>query len=560
MSKFITLLLIIFTQCNAYSADKTVNEWSHSGIDLNFYKSNVLIQNCISKEQVYMGCILSYRELLKSINSKLDIISTQNIDLQNHKIVFKTQNLAIIELKTEPLQENSSKELTQKDLFKLYFNYHTDIKAAYLPMFEAIKQQSGQDLEKILTSIENMSASRLQEKTIAQALNVYFHTASDPHSDFRLIEGMMESEKESAISSTRIGINYNIEKNALKIVDIEKNSAAAEAGLEVNDTIISINDMPLNQENFSEFSKIISQNKDQKLKLVIKKYKTQESQTIYLKPKTEVIYKVVDGQILELFDKKIGYIKYLNFMYKQGCEDIKKYLIEFNKNNVDGLIFDLRDNGGGSVQISQCVSGLFLGENQIISYFDTSISKSNTPPLISYSTGQKVFSKPMTLLINAYSASASELVAGALRDHNRAIIIGQTSFGKGSSQGPLVDQYGQPIEINKKVSFYITNGLFYQPSGKSNQNLGISPHISVYKNPENFESEEYALREKDLFLYPLKTRFFLGAQQMSDANTLKIPNECIKNKNTHSIYEQQDQSSLLKDFQLLTAASTLSCM
>jgi len=277
------------------------------------------------------------------------------------------------------------------------------------------------------------------------------------------------------------------------------------------------------------------------------------------------------------------------------------------------VIFDLRGNGGGALKITQCIAGLFLGLGKVISYND-GVHFSNLlmgDPKISakirakkfleqeieqfieeaqgnindpeyqaylkdlkspktledvaerfhlgdhgisqiYTEEEKVYDGQLALLIDAYSASGSELMAGAFKDLNRAVIVGQTSYGKGSIQSSG--------EKKGKFQFYQTTGLFYQPSGYTNQTVGIEPHIKVHRGLQASPEEEFALREKDSFLFPLQPKSIRSALlNLPVANSLSLDPKCIEAQNPSGIFKNLPNSEM-KDMQVLTAMSALSCM
>ena len=183
-------------------------------------------------------------------------------------------------------------------------------------------------------------------------------------------------------------------------------------------------------------------------------------------------------KILEINEKKLGYIKVPSFysdlecmkVNALGCKsitnDVQKFLRDFKIDEVEGLIIDLRNNGGGYLHEADSLTRLF------INYGPTVQIKSPNSDVIIYNSwkSKKSWNKPLVVLVNKFSASASEIFAGAMQDYNRAIIVGQTTFGKGSVQRFTETDYGQ---------IKITDSLYYRVTGEPTQIFGVEPELEI---------------------------------------------------------------------------------
>jgi len=554
-----TRLLLPITLSMSISLNSFASEskWKDTGFDLNAYKSLVPKESCLQTEQSYMGCIVSLNTLLSQINP---LYKLEKADSKS-KVILQNKVLSIVQSSKVDAKEITSFEEAYKENKK----YHSTLKEKYLALREEFNSTKASDIDAILQFLEKNTIS-ISEETVAEAVNEFIHTAQDPHSDFRLAADNEAYKTQGSVTKYRLGVGLKQSDTGLTVTNVEPNSPAAAQSIQAFDTIAMINDIDLKNENsLQKFIDAIQESNGQKVKLKIIKSQTKSILSIEVAPEKVTAAKIVDSRSLtytNLSQKTFGYVRYSNFVYENGCSEVKSALESFNKQKVAGLILDLRNNPGGSVAIAQCIAGLFIGPDKVISYFDSWNPYTKVQPSISRSVGQQVFNKPLVVLINAYSASASELISGAFRDHNRALIIGQTSFGKGSSQSPQLDQNGQILKIKNKVELWKTNGLFYQPVGKSNQNVGITPHISVFRNPDHPEMEQFALRESDMFLYPLKTKFFLGAEHMPNANTIAVPQSCVDKANSLKEYQNNEKSAdaaFYHDHQILTAISALDC-
>ena len=178
----------------------------------------------------------------------------------------------------------------------------------------------------------------------------------------------------------------------------------------------------------------------------------------------------------DLIEKKIGYIRLTSFNENSGIQ-IKNKIKSFEKNqNIKSYILDLRNNNGGLLSQAIKVTDFFLNDGEIVS---TKSRKSSENRKWFANNGDLTKGKPLIVLINYGSASASEIVAGALKDHKRAILLGENSYGKGSVQSI--------IPLKNKGAIRLTVAKYYLPSGKSISQIGVSPDIEVNEEDDSFK-------------------------------------------------------------------------
>jgi carboxyl-terminal processing protease len=191
-----------------------------------------------------------------------------------------------------------------------------------------------------------------------------------------------------------------------------------------------------------------------------------------------IIREVIEIQSVksELIDNNIGYIRLTSFNENSSQQNKQKIKILYKNNNLKGYILDLRNNPGGLLSQAIKISDFFLENGEIVS---TKSSRASENRKWLAKKGDLINGKILIILINYGSASASEIVAGALKDHKRAIILGENSYGKGSVQSI--------IPLKNKGAIRLTNSKYYLPSGKSISEVGVTPDIEIIEESDNFK-------------------------------------------------------------------------
>ena len=311
----------------------------------------------------------------------------------------------------------------------------------------------------------------------------------DPHSSFMSPDEYKEFMVQTEGSFPGVGIVITIKDNVLTVVSPIEGTPAYEVGIKAGDEIIMVEGKPIKGLSIMEAVKLIRGPKGSKVKLTIRR-KGLEEPIDFLITRDVIPIKTVR---LFLLPYDIGYIRISNFQGNTGLE-LSKVLKEIRKEKeLKGLILDLRNNGGGLFSAALEVADEFLDSGVIVSIKgrDTKEEKS-----IAHEN-MKPSKFPMIVLVNEGSASASEIVAGALQDNKRALIMGSTTFGKGSVQTlfPLSDGSGLSL----------TTAMYFTPSGRSIQASGIEPDIKIdFVQPEEKPKAENhsvissVIREKDL--------------------------------------------------------------
>lgn len=297
----------------------------------------------------------------------------------------------------------------------------------------------------------------------------------DPHSHFLLPEDL-ESLKESTSGQFYgLGIEVENKENFLIVISVIQNSPAQKAGFQQGDKILQIDDKIVKNFTVNEFRQFFKNKR--------KRYKVKILRTGSVKPlvlRVRPIHLKVRSVDFKKLEEDLFYVRIYYFSEKT-LFDINKFL---KNKKIKGLILDLRGNPGGVFEQSVKIADLFLNEGLIVRYKIRTEKKVRKFPA-HYSDTLPNF--PLVVLIDEYSASASEIVAGALKDHKRATLVGRKTFGKGSIQNIFY--------LNNKHALKLTVGEYQTPSGKLIHQKGIKPHIQINKK-QNIESKKLTQKIK----------------------------------------------------------------
>lgn len=287
----------------------------------------------------------------------------------------------------------------------------------------------------------------------------------DPHSAYLKPEDYENLKVSTSGEFGGLGIVVGMEDGYVKVISPIDDTPAAEAGVEAGDLIVKLDDKNVNGLTLNEAVELMRGKPKTDILLTILREGVNKPLEIKI---TRDIIKVESVKQRTL-ENGYGYIRISNFQVKTG-NDLKKAYKELIKENktLKGLVLDLRNNPGGVLDASVEVSSLFLDGGEVVSIKGRSEASEKHYTATNDDETQGV---PIIVLINGGSASASEIVAGALQDHKRAIIMGTTSFGKGSVQ--------TVVGVNKDHALKLTTARYYTPSGRSIQAEGIEPDIKV---------------------------------------------------------------------------------
>lgn len=495
----ILLELILFIPIYFSFKPQTANRnqedyWKTAGFNFEYLEQYVNDDLCYKEKNLFLACV-----------------NAANGIVQRYKMILDLEG-KIVTADAKQILERSSQK-AEIDLWEKARNTY---------------EQKIVNFKKVLHEIKTQVVPA-NELALAAGLgyNSFLAIVEDPHSYIMpvslyedLYYNSVIKQKTSGLITRKIGPRLIVRKT-------HKDSPAQISGILPGDEIISINGRPIEHILPLELSDLIKLKDTPRLQ--IKALRSGTTLNFEILPGS-FNFTSVDHQYYE--KNKLGYIIIHRFA-KSTCDLVNDSLDGMSSKSLRGLILDLRDNPGGQVDEAACVINLFVDKNTKL--FETHFID-ETKPVESYiAKNNKIYSGPLVVLINSGSASASEIVAGSLQDLNRARIVGERSFGKGSFQD------GYTWEQNPNFMYFKTQGIYFFPTGWTAQLIGVNPDLTI--SPY----DDLSIREESAYYNPIqiKNNFSISKGWVTDPVCL-----------TESLLENVVDSD---DIQIQNASTFLRC-
>jgi carboxyl-terminal processing protease len=351
-------------------------------------------------------------------------------------------------------------------IFLTQFLFLKQINSAEIDIYKKI-DLFGEVLEKINKEyVDEINQSESMDSAINGLLQ-----SLDPYSSYMSPEIFQEMQTETSGEFGGLGIEVSMEAGVVKVISPIDDTPASKAGIKAGDYIVKINNIQVQGKSLSEAVDLMRGPVGSGIELTVRRRGVKKALTFYI---TREIIEVQSVKS-DLLDNNIGYIRLTSFN-DNSSQQIKKQIKKLKKNeNLKAFILDLRNNPGGLLSQAIKISDFFLENGEIVS---TKSRKKSENKRWFAKKGDITDGKTLLVLINYGSASASEIVAGALKDHKRAIILGESSYGKGSVQSI--------IPLKNKGAIRLTVAKYYLPSGDSISEVGVRPDIEVNEEGDNF--------------------------------------------------------------------------
>ena len=351
-------------------------------------------------------------------------------------------------------------------IFFTQFLFLEKVNSAEIDIYKKI-DLFGEVLEKINKEyVDEINQSESMDSAINGLLQ-----SLDPYSSYMSPEIFEEMQTETSGEFGGIGIEVSMEAGVVKVITPIDDTPASKAGLKAGDYIVKINDIQVQGKSLSEAVDLMRGPVGSGIELTVRRRGAKKALTF------NVVREIIEVQSVksELLENNIGYLRLTSFN-DNSSQQIKKQIKKLKKNkNLNSYILDLRNNPGGLLSQAIKISDFFLENGEIVS---TKSRKKSENRKWFAKKGDILDGKTLLVLINYGSASASEIVAGALKDHKRAILVGENSYGKGSVQSI--------IPLKNKGAIRLTVAKYYLPSGKSISEVGVRPDIEVTEEGDNF--------------------------------------------------------------------------
>jgi carboxyl-terminal processing protease len=349
-------------------------------------------------------------------------------------------------------------------LNSFFFSY--SVNSAEIDIYKKI-DLFGEVLEKINKEyVDEINQSEGMDSAINGLLQ-----SLDPYSSYMSPEIFQEMQTETSGEFGGLGIEVSMEAGVVKVITPIDDTPASKAGIKAGDYIVKIDNVQVQGKSLSEAVDLMRGLVGTDIELTVRRRGVKKALTF------NITREIIEVQSVksDLLENNIGYIRLTSFN-DNSSNQIKKQIKKLKKNeNLKAFILDLRNNPGGLLSQAIKISDFFLDNGEIVS--TKSRKKSDNRKWFARK-GDITEGKTLVVLINYGSASASEIVAGALKDHKRAIVIGENSYGKGSVQSI--------IPLKNKGAIRLTVSKYYLPSGKSISEVGVRPDIEVNEEGDEF--------------------------------------------------------------------------
>ncbi|MBI4681845.1 MAG: S41 family peptidase [Nitrospirae bacterium] len=332
-----------------------------------------------------------------------------------------------------------------------------------------------------LSLVKKNYVEEVEEKELVYGAIKGMLNSLDPHSSFMPPESFKEMQIDTKGEFGGLGIQIGIKDKMLTIIAPIEDTPAEKAGVHAGDVIIKINGESTKDLSLQEAVSKLRGPKGSKVTITIIREGLEKPLDIAM-IRDIIVIKSIKSRVI---DERIGYVKLTQFQ-ERSADDLLKALKELSEKNINALILDLRNNPGGLLKGAVDVTSQFLPSGKLVVYIK---GRNGDKQNFDTVNGHKYYDYPMVVLVNGGSASASEIVAGALQDWGKAVVLGTQTFGKGSVQ--------TVIPLSDGSALRLTTARYYTPKGRSIQTTGITPDIVVKLDTKDGKTHP-VYREKDL--------------------------------------------------------------
>jgi len=522
-----------------------------SGLDGHLGPKVIPNSACYVNAQGFGSCVKAIQTLgalLTPADSLIPKSGMNNPLWKGQKVIRDYGSFVLVEGAQDPATLAALKP--QERIQAIQDDLNSTLQAAADEIKGAVPGNTPIDFHALAHELAAKAPASIPQGKLAVAIAGGFMLATDAHSHFDLTQEMNDSNTDADQSLTGIGCELMMQ-NGLPTVVKPIVGGPSEKILNSGDVI-----MQANGQDFAGWplDKVVEALRGPEHTVVqLSVLRGQEKLNPQI-TRAKIVIKNVDGHVVQDFQPKVGYLHLGSFIDAQGCDKLKAQIQNMQTNDkVDSFILDLRGNPGGEINQAICIGGLFAGRQPIVYVKDLQtgkIAETGTGP------APAATDKPMVVLINGGSASASEIVSGALQGLERAWIVGDRSFGKASVQS------GSPLSLDPHLMFFHTTARFYVPMKvgdgplqmRTNQRVGVVPDFSVPFKPNATPDELFTMREGEMYPYSL-TAETNSWDSVRPAQVATIQNCVTGEGGADKLYASRPGY----DYQLLKAEEVLAC-
>jgi C-terminal peptidase prc len=523
--------------------------WQKTGLDFTFFNEHVTTDSCYDSELKFLSCISAVTRLMDNAPRDLHLVRVAGKSNSGSlmRVLETFDSIAVVEGRKQG-----------HDLVAMLENFRARAKAfpAWRELFHATaKQRIDFDRLRDWLLSEVVDHERVAQYAAA-AINGYI-SVEDAHA--RIAPAMPRPG-----GSRGSGPNYaaNVEQpsysgigagilpigDAVVVTGLVKGAPAASAGLQLYDVILAVDGHSLGSKSAEEVVAALRGPRHTRVVVTVERQgQVRDLQVV----RDQVEVKNVFSRVIEDRDQRWGYLAIDSFNAPKTCADTWRELRTLISAKLDGMILDLRNNKGGLIDQSVCVADLFLDPGLALIEI-RGIDRGGRPKKFR-TRYPKATGVPMVTLVNASTGSASEVVAGALQDNGRSILVGERTFGKGTVQT------ARPWDRSGLIMRFYTVARYYLPSGRGVQLRGIQPDLEVLEQPDLRPEDRIALREEDLF----PTALAAEASQSAPSSPVGMTawSECVTSQGMAGHRWSGDRrGGTSSDYPLYVAQDTLACM
>ena|GEM_PF-2978971 len=500
---------------------------------------------CYRSSQNFASCLIA----ADSISSK-NLLTTET-DIQNYKIkikkiLFRAGPFYIIETDDGSLIPEQYKKLKPKQLAEtMAKDQRRNFEAEFV---------NTPELPKLISFARNAERKEKTEAEITAGFISNYTRQIDPYFSLTATAIVQEAQSGAGHDDLILGAGFSVKNDRPYVEFVVENSPAFFANFRQGDRVLKVDDKDTLNMTTAEFTTLIKTKADWKFEV------QRKLQTLKISVTRQVVHSdTLNSSIVQKQGRSYLVLRYTTFMDGDSCRKISQAIVEAeSRAKLEGIILDLRNNGGGRTDQAACIASLFLPKDQVVTTIKSTNGRVDTLKTFSnYELSQVPATRtnlPLAILLNGGSASASELLSGALRDYKRAWMIGDRTYGKGSVMSLLQGAFnGDP-----KLMVIATTGLFYQPDGTTNQMVGVLPDFKVRSKPNATDDEEYTPRNEDRVVGTLHASVNPAVKPKRAAEAARIE-KCIDHKNVLEKHDLMFGSKAQGDYQLLYAMEVLRC-